>query len=102
MERKKLEKFPEGVLEYISKIIGDCKAGSELTELFNIAGHPRIKHNGSTKWRFVYAVFKATDIKQEEDLCFVLMPFKSSFDRIYREQIKHTVETLGFKCIGAG
>ena len=190
MIRKKLEKFPEGVLEYVSKIMGDYKTGSELTELFNIAGYPHIRHDGSTKWRFVYAVFKdlnskpdgqyhvakiiqtfcdptqwigrddlrkrimntlnealihvnlqlneegklvitdrkikfpiaeeekrempmqdkaltifpifkARDITQEENLCFVLMPFKSPFDRIYRKQIKPTVEALGFKCIRA-
>lgn len=190
MTRKKLEKFSEGVLEYVSKIIGNYKTGSELTELLSIAGYPHIKHDGSTKWRFVYDVFKdlnskpdgqyhvakiiqtfcdptqwigrddlrkriintlnkalihvnlqlnkegklvitnrktkiriaeeerrempkqgksltvspiftARDITREEDLCFVLMPFNPSFDRIYREQIKPSAEALGFKCIRA-
>lgn len=65
MTRKKLEKFSEGVLEYVSKIIGDYKTGSELTELFTIAGYPHIKHDGSTKWRFVYAVFKDLNSKPD-------------------------------------
>ncbi len=191
MVNKQLEKFPEGILEHISKIIGEYRTGSEITELFNIAGYPEIKHDGSTKWRFVYEVFKflnnkqpygqyevakviqafcdptqwigkendwkqamnkinkaliymniqvseegkliATSrkimfpveeqnnygmpiqneplknfpvfktggIKQDEKLCFVLMPFKNSFDRIYKEQIKPTVESLGLKCVRA-
>lgn len=58
MKKKKLEKFPESVLEYISKIIGNYKKGSELTELFSIAGYSYIRRDNSTKWRFVYAVFK--------------------------------------------
>lgn len=189
MERAQLDKFPEGVLEYVSRIIGDYKTGSELTEFFSVAGYSNIRHDGSTKWRFVYAglkglnskpdgqyhvakiiqafcdptqwigiddvrrkvmnnlnqalihikvqlnqegklvvtdrkinfiaeeekhemptqakaltaspVFRARDIEQEEDLCFVLMPFKPSFDRLYREQIKPAVEASEFRCIRA-
>lgn len=189
MEKRKLEKFPEGVLEHISKIIGDYKTGSELTEFFSVAGYPNIRHNGSTKWRFVYAalkdlnskldgqyhvakiiqtfcdptqwigrdevrkqvmnklnealihvniqlnqdgkliitdrkidffttegkrempvqtkelvvfpVFRARGIKQEENLCFVLMPFKPPFDQLYREQIKPGIEASGLKCVRA-
>lgn len=189
MKRAQLDKFPEGVLEYVSRIIGDYRTGSELTEFFNVVGYPNIRHDGSTKWRFVYAtlkdlnskpdgqyhvakiiqafcdptqwigiddarkqvmnnlnealihvntqlnqesklvvtdrkinfiaeeekheiprqakvltvspVFSARDVEQEEDLCFVLMPFKPSFDRLYREQIKPAVEASGFRCIRA-
>jgi len=189
MEKRKIEKFPESALEHVSKIIGNYKTGSELTEFFSVAGYPNIRHDGSTKWRFVYAtlkdfnskpdgqyhiakiiqafcdptqwigrddarkqvmsslnealiyvnlqlnqdgkigiterkinhvieeerregatqakalavspVFRARDIKQEEDLCFILMPFKPSFDRLYRGQIKPAVEASGFKCVRA-
>jgi len=189
MEKKKLEKFPEGVLEHISKIIGDYKTGSEITELFSVAGYPQIRHDGGTKWRFLYATFKefndqpegqyhvakivqtfcdptqwigrdsmrkqvvnslngalihanlqlneqgkliwaerriiykkvakeqlekpeATsmvvtpifrprDVVTEKDLCFVLMPFKPSFDRLYKEKIKPAIEASGFRCLRA-
>ncbi len=40
MERKRLERFPEGVLEHISKTIGEYKTGSDLGELLRITGYP--------------------------------------------------------------
>lgn len=189
MERKKLERFPEGVLEHISKTIGDYLTGSEIAELLKVAGYPEKSQLAGTKWRFLYAtfkelqdkpdgqyhvakivqtfcdstrwigrssqhkqvmntlneglahvnlqlneagklvisqekithvakeetrevstgsglmtvvpVFRARDIKLQEDLCFVLIPFKPPFDRLYREKIKPTVEACGFKCLRA-
>lgn len=52
---KGLQRFPEEILEYVAKTIADRKSGSEITEFFRVAGYPRIRHDGSTKWRFVYA-----------------------------------------------
>jgi hypothetical protein len=49
----------------------------------------------------VNPVFKARRIIRTEILCFVLMPFKSSFDRIYKESIKNAVESCGLKCFRA-
>jgi len=189
MERKKLEKFPEGVLEHISKTIGDYRTGSEIAELLRVAGYPEKSQVVGTKWRFLYATFKefndqpegqyhvakivqtfcdptqwigresmrkqilnslnealihanlqlneqgkliwaerrtiykkveeeqlekpeatsmtvtpifrARDMETERNLCFVLMPFKPPFDRLYREEIKPAIETSGFKCLRA-
>ncbi len=189
MERKKLQRFPEGVLEHISKTIGDYKTGSEIAELLRNAGYPNKSFVAGTKWRFLYELFKEfndkTDgqlhiakivqafcdptqwigkesahkqamdilneglihvtlqlnesgrivitekriehiadkepqkvteepklmtvapvfrernIKQEQNLCFVLMPFKPAFDRLYKDKIKPTIEACGFKCLRA-
>ena len=49
----------------------------------------------------VSPVFIARDVKTEENLCFVLMPFKDPFDRLYKEKIKPTVESCGCKCLKA-
>jgi len=50
-----IEQFNLSALEAIAQIIGDRYKGSEITELFKKAGFPEIVHDGSTKWRFVYA-----------------------------------------------
>ncbi len=47
--------FSLSALEKLAKIIGDRYTGTEITELFRKAGFPEIVHDGSTKWRFVYA-----------------------------------------------
>ena len=187
MERKKLGRFPEGVLEHISKTIGDWSTGSEIAELLRVAGYPHKSQLAGTKWRYLYAIFKefqdkpdgqyhvakivqifcdptrwirrlsehkqvmnimneglayvnlqlnesaklviseerithvskeevreaptrfepmmvtpvfvARDTRLQEDLCFVLMPFRPSFDRLYKEKMKPTVEACGFKCL---
>ena len=189
MERKKVERFPEGVLEHVSKTIGEYLTGSEIGELLRVAGYREKSQVAGTKWRFLYAtlkafqdkpdgqyhvakivqtfceptrwigsssqhkqvmntlneglayvnlqlneagklvisqerithaakeeagdvprgsglmtvvpIFRARDIMLQEDLCFVLMPFKPSFDRLYKEKIKPAVEACGFKCLRA-
>jgi len=58
MERKRLERFPEGVLEHISRTIGDYRTGSEIAELLTVAGYPEKSLVVGTKWRFLYAIFK--------------------------------------------
>jgi len=187
MEKRKLQRFPEGVLEHISRNIGEYRTGSEIAELLRIAGYPEKSRVVGTKWRYLYDVFTefndmpggqydiakiiqafceptqwigrehlrkevmdaineglihvglqvneygkavitkqkithaaievppekvmepklmivapvfgAKDIKTEEDLCFVLMPFKPSFDRLFGERIKPAVEACGLKCL---
>ncbi len=189
MLRKKLDKFPAGVLEHISKIIGEYNTGSEIEEFLKVAGYPEKSRILGTKWRHIYNIFKefndklesrynivkiiqtfcnptrwigreatrkqiidrlndgliyvrlqldkygkivissrkityvdkdkddrkttepqemivrpifrARDIKAENDLCFILMPFSPSFDRLYKEKIKPTVEACGFRCLRA-
>ncbi|MBA7608930.1 hypothetical protein ES703_16115 [subsurface metagenome] len=189
MEKRKLQRFPEGVLEHISRNIGEYRTGSEIAELLRIAGYPEKSRVVGTKWRYLYEVFtefndesegqyhiakiiqafcdptqwigresfrqqvmnnlnegliyvnlqlnddgkivitpgritydikekkrdvkeepkhmmvapvfRARDIKPEQDLCFVLMPFKASFDRLFKEKIRPSVEACGFKCIRA-
>ncbi len=187
---KKLGRFPEGVLEHVSKTIGDYRTGSDIAELLRNAGYPDKSMVTGTKWRFLYEllkefndkpdgqfhvarivevfceptrwigketvhkqvmdtlnaglihvnlqinddgkivvtqrriihvikkeeisevstepkfmtvspIFRARDMKPEQNLCFVLMPFKAPFDRLYREKIKPTVEACRFKCLKA-
>jgi uncharacterized protein (TIGR02391 family) len=53
-----IKPFSLSALERIAKIIGERYTGSEITELFRKAGFPHIQHDGSTKWRFVYAALE--------------------------------------------
>lgn len=54
----RLNKLSDEVLKYIAHIIAGIKTGSEITEFFRVAGFPEIRHDGSTKWRFVYGVLQ--------------------------------------------
>lgn len=58
MSEVTLDRFSHEVLEYIAKLIGETRTGSEITEFFKVAGYPRIHHDGGTKWRFVYAALQ--------------------------------------------
>jgi uncharacterized protein (TIGR02391 family) len=55
---KQLEPFSLSALERIATIIGSRYTGSEITEFFRKAGFPSIRHDGTTKWRFVYAALQ--------------------------------------------
>jgi len=55
---KRLEPFKLSALEAFSKIIASRYTGSEITDLFRKANFPNIRHDGSTKWRFVYDVLE--------------------------------------------
>jgi len=185
---KNIERFPEGVLERISRIIGNNCTGTDISEMISNAGYPEKSAFFGTKWRFVYDLFKdfnnqpngqlhiakiiqvfcdptkwigreperknvvnqineallfvnlqvniagkviitdkksqfeetqkaevspnsqemivkpifrARNIVLEDNLCFVLMPFQPSFDRLYKDKIKPTVWSCGFRCLRA-
>jgi hypothetical protein len=185
---KRIDRFPEGVLEHVSKIIGENRTGSEISELIRNAGYLEKSGLTGTKWRYLYdlfkefnnkpngqlhiakivqlfcsptqwieresdrknvinkinegliytnlqvntegkivitgniiqfeenhildtstqskemlvtPVFRTRDIKLEDDLCFVLMPFQPSFERLFKEKIKPTVESCGLRCTKA-
>lgn len=61
---KRLDPFALPALRALSEIIANRYSGSEITDLFKKAGFPNIKHDGSTKWRFVYG---ALEQLQKED-----------------------------------
>lgn len=54
MTKPKIDSFSLAALERIAKVIGDRFTGTEITELFRKAGFPDYRHDGSTKWRWVY------------------------------------------------
>ena len=64
---RKISKFKLPALERLSKII-DYKTGTEITDLFRKAGYEDIKHDGGTKWRFLYQTFNENNDVTEEDL----------------------------------
>jgi len=189
MGRSRIERFPEGLLEHISKTISDYMTGTEISELITVAGYPEKSIVIGTKWKFLYAIFKEfnartdgqyhiskivqyfcdptrwigkglihkeamnklneglayvklqlnengklvvtdrriihireveeyeipsqpkfmtvapvfreRDIEPDESLCFILIPFKPSFERLYRDKIKPTIDSCGFKCLKA-
>lgn len=49
-----MQDFSLSALERLAQIIAGRYSGSEITEFFRKAGFPDIRHDGSTKWRFVY------------------------------------------------
>ena len=58
MNQTKIEPFSLSALERIAKIIGGRYSGSEITTFFRKAGFSQICHDGTTKWRFVYAALE--------------------------------------------
>jgi len=61
---KGIEPFSLSALERIAKIIGERYTGPEITELFRKADFSHIQHDGSTKWRFVYAALERLQKQQ--------------------------------------
>jgi len=59
-----LESFKLPALEAMAKIIGDHFTGTEVSELFRKAGFPQIRHDGGTKWRFVYSAMEQMQKQQ--------------------------------------
>lgn len=49
----------------------------------------------------VSPIFAGRNIVQENDLCFVLMPFAANFDRLYKDHIKVAAQAAGFRCVRA-
>lgn len=45
----------------------------------------------------IQPVFKGRDFLIEKDLCFVLMPFREPFFRLYENQLKPTLEDVGLR-----
>jgi hypothetical protein len=46
-------------------------------------------------------IFKGKDFLIENDLCFVLMPFREPFQRLYKDHIKPVLEAQGFRVLKA-
>lgn len=46
-------------------------------------------------------IFKGRDFLVEDDLCFVLMPLREPFIRIYENHVKPTLQKMGFRVIKA-
>lgn len=47
----------------------------------------------------IHPIFKGRDFLVEESLCFVLMPFRDQFRRIYNDHIKTTLVSIGLKVL---
>ena len=54
----KTRSFKQVTLEQFAKIISDKFTGPQITRLFEKSGQPEIRHNGTTKWIFMYDAFK--------------------------------------------
>jgi len=46
-------------------------------------------------------IFKGRNFELEKDLCFVLMPFRPNFKRLYEEHIRPILEKAGFRILKA-
>ncbi len=64
MSQSRIDPFSLSALEQIAKIMGDRYTGTEITEFFRKAGFPEIRHDGGTKWRFVYAALEAIQARR--------------------------------------
>jgi uncharacterized protein (TIGR02391 family) len=54
MDERRIDPFSLSALEHLAQIIGDRYTGTEITSFFRKAGFPELRHDGTTKWRFVY------------------------------------------------
>jgi uncharacterized protein (TIGR02391 family) len=63
MSQRRIDPFSLSALERIAQIIGDRYTGSEITSFFRKAGFPEIRHDGTTKWRFVYGALEELQSK---------------------------------------
>ncbi len=63
MSQRRIDSFSLSALEHIAQIIGDRYTGSEITSFFRKAGFPEIRHDGTTKWRFVYGALEEIQSK---------------------------------------
>ena len=46
-------------------------------------------------------IFKSRNFKTEKTTCFVLMPFRPNFERLYDDHIKPTLEKVGYEVLKA-
>lgn len=46
-------------------------------------------------------IFKSRNLALEETLCFVLMPFRPNFNRLYKKIVKPTLASIGFQVLKA-
>ena len=46
-------------------------------------------------------IFQGRDFSIEDDLCFVIMPFRDNFNRIYKNNVKPIAKKLGYRVIRA-
>ena len=53
VERPKISRFPDEILEHIAQLISETRSGSEITRFFRAADYPEFVHDGSTKKWFV-------------------------------------------------
>ncbi|HLE75249.1 MAG TPA: hypothetical protein VI864_04300 [Candidatus Bathyarchaeia archaeon] len=46
-------------------------------------------------------IFKSRNFKTAKQTCFVLMPFRPNFERLYKDHIKPTIEKVGYETLKA-
>ena len=68
--------FNEGSIESLSKVLGDCGSGSEISRVL-ASCNIRDGSNESTKWRRLYAIF--LEIQREDRCANQIMNFIQSF-----------------------
>ncbi|MCR4422590.1 MAG: TIGR02391 family protein [Exilispira sp.] len=98
-----IKPFDLSALEKIAKIVGERYTGSEITEFFRKAGFTNIRHDGSTKWKFVYAALEELQkqpygpyniAKVIEKLCYPQEYFEKA--EYYKEIVEKMNEILAF------
>jgi uncharacterized protein (TIGR02391 family) len=103
MSRRSIPHFSLSALERIATIIGDRYTGSEITSFFRKAGFPEIRHDGTTKWRFVYSKLEEMQKGQYgpyqiakiiESLCNPEEYFGQA--EVHRKMVDQINEILGF------
>ncbi len=97
MKDARLEKFQSGIIKEIAKIVGENLSGSEITELFEVAGFPEIKHDGTTKWKFLYSILKKFNqrLGGQYDIVKFIETFSNPTQWIRKEEVrKHILNEL--------
>ena len=90
-EKLGIEINEKGEFFIISKLNLNDKTPLEIKEIVQDVG----------SLMYVNPIFRGRNFKIEKNLCFVLMPFRDQFLRIFNDHIKPTLEELGFKVVKA-
>jgi hypothetical protein len=85
-------------LSYVSLQVNDEGKVIEVEKELKPGEKQNVEVTQNSQEMIVNPIFRERKLELDNKLCFVLMPFKPSFDRLYKETIQPTVWHCGFSC----
>jgi hypothetical protein len=88
-------------LSYVSLQVNDEGKVTEVEKEFKSGKKQNVEVTQNSQDIIVNPIFRERKLILDNTLCFVLMPFKPSFDRLFKEIIQPAVWHSGFSCYKA-